>query len=425
VSEWTLTTLGDVLRVEHGFAFKGEHFSMESGDVLLTPKNFGPSGGLEVSAHRCKYYAGSVEERFILRAGDIVMAMTDLKQDAPILGSTGVVPAGRRYLHNQRIGKIVISDPDRLDRRFAPWLLNSPSVRRGVRATATGATVRHTAPSRVAAIRVLLPDRTLQARIAAVLSAFDDLIQINERRIELLEDLARSLYREWFVHFRFPGYDNAEFVDLDGAPLRAEWRAGKLGDIADLNGKKVNASDIPDPFQYLDISSVGVGKLEAPIVMPAVEAPGRARRQVSDGDVVWATVRPNRRSHALIHDPSPDLVVSTGLAVLTPVAAPSSFLFEYVASDEFSSYLIGRASGAAYPAVRPDDFKSAPVLLPPQPLLERFDEMVDPMLRSASVLRRRNWQFATIRDLLLPRLVSGQLDISDIDLGPLTPAETE
>ena len=154
-------------------------------------------------------------------------------------------------------------------------------------------------------------------------------------------------------------------------------------------------------------------------------APGRARRRASDGDIVWATVRPNRRAHAQIHNPPPNLVVSTGLAVLSPVAAPPSFLFEYTASEAFSSYLVGRASGSAYPAVRPEDFGSAPVVVPPQSLLERFDATVDPVQRLRSDLRRQNQQFASTRDLLLPRLVSGQLDISDLDLGVLTPTEIE
>jgi type I restriction enzyme S subunit len=86
------------------------------------------------------------------------------------------------------------------------YLFNEPSVRAQVNATATGTKVRHTAPSRIQAVKVRLPPTRVQRRIAAVLSAFDGLIEINERRIERLEDLARSLYREWFVRFRFPGH---------------------------------------------------------------------------------------------------------------------------------------------------------------------------------------------------------------------------
>jgi type I restriction enzyme S subunit len=102
---------------------------------------------------------------------------------------------------------------------------------------------------------------------------------------------------------------------------------------------------------------------------------------------------------------------------------PSSFLFEYASSQEFSDFLVGRATGSAYPAVRPEDFSSAPVVVPPAPLLERFATVADPVLRLTSALRTQCDQQAEVRDSLLPRLVTGQLDISDIDLGTLTPAE--
>ena len=193
MDKWPRTVLGDVLKIEHGYAFKGKYFDPAGSRILLTPKNFKASGGLDLSESRCKFYEGPVEKRFELDSGDVVVAMTDLKQDAPILGSAGTVPEGERYLHNQRIGKVKIRDEDRLDRRFAPWLLNSPVVREAVRSSATGSTVRHTAPTRIEAVAVPLPPIHIQRRIAATLSAFDELVAVNQRRMELLEDLARSL----------------------------------------------------------------------------------------------------------------------------------------------------------------------------------------------------------------------------------------
>lgn len=145
VSRWGEVPLGDLLTVVHGFAFKGEFFTAAGNDVLVTPKNFRAQGGLDVSPSRCKFYEGPVDQRYVLAPGDIVVAMTDLKNDAPILGSAGVVPFAGRYLHNQRIGKVVVNRPDRLAACFVPWLLNSGQVRAEVRASATGATVRHSA----------------------------------------------------------------------------------------------------------------------------------------------------------------------------------------------------------------------------------------------------------------------------------------
>jgi type I restriction enzyme S subunit len=287
----------------------------------------------------------------------------------------------------------------------------------------TGAAQQNLNAKIVRSFSLVAPNVATQRRIAAVLSAFDELIEINERRIELLKELARSLYREWFVRFRFPGHEEVELVDSELGPIPEGWEVQRLGDIAAVNEQSFKAADLPDPFLYLDISAVGVGRIEAPSVIAAAEAPGRARRRVRDGDVVWATVRPNRRAHGLIHDPPSNLVASTGLAVLSPAAVPSSFLYEHAAAQSFTDFLVSQATGSAYPAVRPNDFCDAPVLVPPHATLDRFDAVVDRALRTASSLRSLCHQLAATRDLLLPRLVTGRLDISDVDLGVLTPSE--
>ncbi|MGA8745475.1 MAG: restriction endonuclease subunit S [Solirubrobacterales bacterium] len=423
MNSWTVTALGDVLTVKHGYAFKGQYFDQGGTVRLVTPGNFHERGGFRDRGAAQRSYVGPVPTDYLLSPRSLVTAMTE--QSSGLLGSAALIPDDDfTWLHNQRIG-LVVPRQGAAYKNYIYYLFNSPAIRDRLSETATGTKVRHTAPNRIEAICIQLPPYVDQRRIAVILAAFDELIEINERRIELLEDLARSLYREWFVHFRFPGHDTVELIESERGPIPAGWKIRPLDDVAAVNRESIKAVNIPDPFLYLDISAVGVGGFEVPSVRPAAEAPGRARRRASDGDIVWATVRPNRRAHAQIHNPPPNLVVSTGLAVLSPVAVPPSFLFEYTASEAFSSYLVGRASGSAYPAVRPKDFGNAPVVVPPQSLLERFDATVDPIQRLRSDLRRQNQQFASTRDLLLPRLVTGRLDISDVDLGVLTPAEIE
>lgn len=335
-------------------------------------------------------------------------------------GRVGLLTIGAAV--NQAVCALFL-DRDRADPVFVFHALRSQYFE--LAGKSAGAAQQNLNANTIKSFRLIAPGIATQRRIASVLSAFDELIEINERRIELLEDLARSLYREWFVHFRFPGHEDVELVDSELGPIPEGWEVRRLGDIATVNDQSVKATDIPDPFQYLDISSVGVGRIDTPSVIAAAEAPGRARRRVSDGDVVWATVRPNRRAHGLIHDPPSNLVASTGLAVLSPTTVPASFLFELAADRSFSDYLVSQASGSAYPAVRPTDFKKARIGVPPRALLDRFDQVVDRVLRSVSCLELTNRQIAATRDLLLPRLVTGRLDISDIDLGVLTPAEVD
>ena len=105
--EWRACCLGDFFRIKHGFAFKGQHFSSEGPYILLTPGNFNPHGGLKLKGEKEKYYTGDFPDEFLLRQGEFLVVMTDLTQEAAILGSPAFVPESGRFLHNQRLGKIL------------------------------------------------------------------------------------------------------------------------------------------------------------------------------------------------------------------------------------------------------------------------------------------------------------------------------
>jgi type I restriction enzyme S subunit len=144
--EWGEESLGEVIDIKHGFAFKGEFIhDIPRGDVLLTPGNFAIGGGFK--AEKFKYYDGPVPEEFVLHERDLLVTMTDLSKQSDTLGYPAFVPArtdGRRYLHNQRLGKVVLKDPESLDVRYLRYLLSSQVYRHEVLASATGTTVKHT-----------------------------------------------------------------------------------------------------------------------------------------------------------------------------------------------------------------------------------------------------------------------------------------
>ena len=236
MSEWDEVQVGDLCQIKHGYAFKGEHFEDAGHFLLLTPGNFLAEGGLQIRDGKETFYCGEFPDEYLLEEGDLVVAMTDLKQDAPILGSTLRIPESGRFLHNQRLG-LVQDVSSAVDRDFLYYLLNDQTVRWWLRATATGSTVRHTAPERVYQAKVRLPPKSIQQTIGAMLSALDDLIENNRRRIEVLEETARLLYREWFVHFRFPGHEDVELVDSVLGPIPEGWEIRSFAELADfVNG---------------------------------------------------------------------------------------------------------------------------------------------------------------------------------------------
>ncbi len=160
---WAIHALADVIEVKHGFAFEGKYFCDEAkGDVLLTPGNFAIGGGFK--ADKLKYYQGPVPEEYVLRDHDLVLTMTDLSKAADTLGYPAMVPSpptGYRYLHNQRLGKVIVTEPNMASPHFLYRVFCSDAYRHEILAGATGTTVKHTSPTRIRAFTSVFPSADL------------------------------------------------------------------------------------------------------------------------------------------------------------------------------------------------------------------------------------------------------------------------
>ena len=322
-----------------------------------------------------------------------------------------VVLTARSSITNQQINTLIVEDHH--DYRFVYYLLKTKREllmnlgSMGVRTPIVNKSV-------FSAIELDLPSFSTQRRIASILSAYDDLIENNTRRIAILEEMARRLYDEWFVQFRFPGHEGVPMVDSEIGKVPEGWELSRLGELATVNSQSIKAKAAPENIRYIDIKSVTTGSMEEPRELPFAEAPSRARRVVRSGDILWSSVRPNLKSYVLIIDPEPNTIASTGFAVITPVKAPYSFLYPALTTDEFVTYLVNHTTGAAYPAVNQKDFEAARLIMPPSELLVTYDQTVGNILQLAQRLNRKNTNLRTQRDLLLPKLISGEIDVSEI-----------
>jgi type I restriction enzyme S subunit len=253
---------------------------------------------------------------------------------------------------------------------------------------------------------IALPPVELQNRIAGILSAYDDLIENNRRRMALLEEATRLLYREWFVRLRFPGHEHTRITH--GVP--EGWERKTLAQVAEVNRESLGSS-VDGEIEYVDIASVTPGQINETATYDLRDAPSRARRVVRHGDIIWSCVRPNRRSHAVIWQPPSNLIVSTGFAVLSPHSVPTTFLYFATTTDTFVGYLENHAKGAAYPAVVAGDFERSDLLVPSRSLLDSFNDFVEPTLTQSHSLQVHNRNLRAARDLLLPRLMSGEIQV--------------
>ena len=332
--------------------------------------------------------------------------------EAP-LGEVAMLRSAEKVALAQRV-ILLRANGQLADQDYLFQALKSPLVQARLYARGTGTTVLGIKQSELRQVEIPMPPLPTQRRIASILSAYDDLIENNTRRIGILEEMARRIYEEWFVRFRFPGHEGVRMVESELGLVPEGWRVTALGQLAEVNARSVRRGAERTEIRYVDISSVSTGSIDNKEWMLFADAPGRARRIVRDGDVIWACVRPNRKSYALVVDPEPNLLVSTGFAVLSPMSAPSSFIYQCVTTDDFVSHLVNHAKGAAYPAVSADDFENAKVLKPASDLVTAFDRIAAPMMRLVAILQVKNANLRTTRDLLLPKLISGELDVSSI-----------
>jgi type I restriction enzyme S subunit len=345
-------------------------------------------------------------KRYIVAAGDVCIVIVGAN-----VGDVGIVP---KQLHGANLTENAVKLTNfRHDciPQYVNYCLSAPDAQAQMQQIAGGAAQPKLGIYKVLDVEIPFHPKNTQDRIASILSAYDDLIENNARRIKILEDMAQMLYREWFVNFRFPGHQKVKMVESELGPIPEAWELKRLEDVAEVNEISIKSSSAPERIRYIDIASVSTARIEKIESLNFGDAPGRARRIVRHGDIIWSTVRPNRRSYALIVNPEPHLIVSTGFAVLTAKAVPFSYLYLTVTTDEFADYLTNHATGSAYPAVTGKEFEQAQLVVPPTSLRDRFHEVTEPLLNLSWCLHQRNRNLRTTRDLVLPKLISGDIPI--------------
>jgi type I restriction enzyme S subunit len=376
----------------------------EAGPVFLGIKNVTDDGCLDLTdiRHIAEEEFSKWTRRVKPRPGDLVFTYE------ATLNRYAVISEGFRGCLGRRMA-LIRPDPLKADVRFLLYYFFTDAWRAVIKNNMlTGATVDRIPLTTFPEFPVSVPPLPVQRRIAGILSAYDELIENSQRRIRILEQMARSLYREWFVYFRFPGHEKIKRVNSPLGQVPEGWEVKKLRDVAEVNRAQINARNAPNELHYIDIASVSPGQVDTITTYAFADAPGRARRIVQQGDVLWSCVRPNRRSYAQVMHPEPNTIASTGFAVLTATDVPFTFLYFATTTDDFVAYLTNNATGAAYPAVTATTFEKACLLIPPAPLLKKFGDATLPMAERIHTLHLQIQNLRRTRDLLLPRLLSKQ-----------------
>lgn len=410
------TRLADVVQTQKGYAFKSAwytdsgrpivkvsdftHDSIDCSNLVCIPDN--------IAAEYLKYELGT---------GDVVVQTVGSwpSNPASVVGRCVRIPeTAAGALLNQNAVKL--SPSKYVDPRFLYYLLRNEDFKTYIIGTAQGAASQ--AAITLESIRAYEFDRPslpFQRRVAGILSAYDDLIENNQRRIKILEEMARSLYREWFVNFRFPGHESGRRTFNRPNPMPEGWE-GRFSELANLERIGINPSEFPDEeFEHFSIPAFDD---ERRPVVERGETILSSKYRVGTSCVLLSKLNPRIR-RVWLPEPSGQraAIASTEFLVLNPRPGISrEFIYAHCCSEEFAEGFNSLAIGTStsHQRVKPDDLLAMSTIVPDPRTIEFFTCFVRPVFALQQRLRVASTNLRRTRDLLLPRLLSGQVSL-DVD----------
>lgn len=376
----------------------------DSGVRLVTAKVV--KGG-QIHDEPAEYIAAEFYEEWMRRGLPQKLDVL-LTTEAP-LGEVAILRDDARIALAQRI-ILLRAKTGLLHPLYLFYALQSDFGQGELKARSSGTTVLGIKQSELRKVRVPVCPFPVQQRIADILSAYDELIENSQRRIKILEAMARSLYREWFVHFRFPGHENHRMVDSALGKIPEGWE-GTLRSMVSIERKGINPSEFPnEQFEHFSIPSFDNGRT------PTVEL-GEAilsNKYCIDNSCVLLSKLNPRIPRIWLPLPAGTVraITSTEFLVLKPQPGFSrEFVYAKSCSEEFISQFASLAIGTStsHQRVKPESLLAMPSAVPDATTIRRFTQFVAPMLAMSEALRAKNQNLRRTRDLLLPRLLSGQI----------------
>ena len=423
--------LRDLIDIKHGFAFPGDMFSDDlSFPTLVTPGNFNVGGGfLEAKP---KTFSGELREEYILQPGDLIVTMTDLSKAGDSLGYSAEVPHGRTYLHNQRVGKIVNKQPELLSLRYLNWFMRTKNYRNSVMGSATGTTVRHTSPSRILDIEITLPSYLVQLAIAATLDSIDSKIRMNIDSSKTLEEVAQTIFKSWFIDFdpvkakmageKPAGMDAATTALFPNTMEESElgiipkgWTINVISDFGKVVTGKTPSTKVPEywgeQIPFVTIPDMH-GQMLVTSTARALSQEGadsqRSQNIPAGSTMVTCIATPGLVGYATKYCQTNQQINS----VIPNVEQSSIWLFWHL-RGLIPTLIRNSGIGTVFANLNKSDFSNIKSITPEMALRNAFSRIAEPIMELLETLNIESQYLREIRDALLPRLISGELQIPE------------
>lgn len=400
---WNTGRLGDVCRIVPGYAFKSSDWQSD-GIPVVKIKNITGNNSVDLATTDCvaQNLLTPKLQKYVIVDGDILVAMT-----GATAGKVGRVRTNQMLLLNQRVAKIA---PVEADPNFIWAVVSSQEYQEKFFYLADGAAQPNMSGSQIEGVEIPLPPLPIQRRIAGILSAYDELIENSQRRIKILESMARGLYREWFVHFRFPGHESVPRVKSPLGEIPKGWEVKSVKDVSTVT--------YGFPFASKKFNTDGIGTAVIRI------------RDIPDGSTNTFT---DEAAEQKYHIKNGDILVGMdGDFHMCIWSSGHAFQNQRVAkfesNGEIGNYHLFLALelpiqnlnksivGTTVAHLGDMHIKTIQIAWPPAKVLTMAREILEPISERIIMLKQQIQNLRRTRDLLLPRLLSGQIDVEAIGL---------
>lgn len=388
--KWEKVKLGKYVEILSGFAFKSKDF-LNCGVPVIKIKNITQEGvTLEDVSYVSKELADK-NEKYHLNYNDILIALTGshINQMSSVVGRIARIKYHEDSLLNQRVGKVFAKDSKLCDIDYVYYFLSQDYIKISLASKAGGAANQaNISPNDVKSLTVRWPDIETQHRIADILSAYDDLIENNQKQIKLLEEAAQRLYKEWFVNLRFPGHENTKIVD--GVP--EEWRKFPLEEIAPVvTGKKdANYGDKGGNYPFFTCS-------QETITAPGYSFDTSAVILAGNGDFNVKLYRGKFEAYQRTY-------------VLAPFDHSNLFNLYFTVQNNMEALAKG-ASGSTIKFLTKGMLQKILVLTADKKILDKFNDYEENIQQKVEALKKQVEDLTEIRNRLLPKLMSGEVEV--------------
>ena len=396
-SEWRPAKLDQLGHVGRG---RSRHRPRNADFLYGGPYPFFQTGDIKAANYYLNDYTQTYSEAGLAQSklwqpGTLCITIAANIAESAILGIEGCFP-------DSVVGFVV--DPEKADVRFVKYYLEILKLR--MQGISHGSTQDNLSMDKLLTFDFLVPPLPIQRRIAGILSAYDDLIENSQRRIKILEEMARRLYHEWFVHFRYPGHESCRFVESPLGEIPEGWEVKPFSAIASyVNGY---------PFKPVELGSAGkpiikIKELKAGIVADTPrntgdEIPGKYH--IHDGDVLFSW---SADLDAYLWMGGDGLLNQHLFTVLPSDAFSLAFCFHSL--KESMPRFRALSLGATMHHIKRSALDQVFTVVAPSPMRDRFDGLVEPIHQQLITISKQIQNLSQSRDLLLPRLLSGLVDI--------------